>query len=309
MVEFFVNLNGVKMKVSKGKKKKSILCVGYGIKGIGKSTFAAGAKDVIFLGPEDGTNELDVSRLEGINTYKSIYDGLEWLKKQNYKSLAVDTLDWIERIFIKKILGSGNSLAKSNGGYGAGYEALLTEFIKFKDAINILRDKKKMNIILLAHCKVKQFNDPQTSQPYDRYNLKLTETTNVSVGGFIQEWVDDVLFMNYEVATTGEGKAARGVSTRTRKMWTEQMPAFDAKNRSSLPFEMPLEWNCYAVAKAFKVEVDETSKEVNERIDRLLLSCDEQVIKNVTTSVTKSKGSVTELQRIETKLKILMEGK
>ena len=59
----------------------------------------------------------------------------------------------------------------------------------------------------------------------------------------IRQSCDAVLFANYKVIVKnidrGSGKATGNAE---RRMFTECRPAFDAKNRFGLPFEMPLAW-------------------------------------------------------------------
>src|SRR5690606_6797828 len=65
---------------------------------------------------------------------------------------------------------------------------------------------------------------------------------------------DCVLFANFKT-TTAKAKGAtkaKAWGDGTRVMFTERRPAFDAKNRFDLPFEMSLSWEEFSdhVAKA-----------------------------------------------------------
>ena len=67
----------------------------------------------------------------------------------------------------------------------------------------------------------------------------------------IQEWCDEVLFATFKVFTkqTDEGfdrKRTQGIGTGERILRTVERPAHVAKNRLSLPEELPLDWNAYA---------------------------------------------------------------
>jgi len=101
-----------------------------------------------------------------------------------------------------------------------------------------LRAKKGMNVILLAHTEVKRY-DPPDSDPYDRYHLKLHK----SASALWQEWADIVLFANYKtrIEKTDVGfnkEVRRGKGTGERIIYTEERPAFLAKNRWGLPPEI-----------------------------------------------------------------------
>ena len=84
--------------VSKGKIKKPILAVVYGPDGVGKSTFAASAPHPIFLGTEDGTSHLDVTRFPTPQNFEDVFRAIKELSesKHDYKTLVIDTLDWLE---------------------------------------------------------------------------------------------------------------------------------------------------------------------------------------------------------------------
>ncbi len=126
-------------------------------------------------------------------------------------------------------------------GYGRGWIEALTYWSDYVDAINYLRSEKKMTIIQTAHAIAKKYNDP-TTEPYDRYQIKLQD----KAAGKMLEHSDIVLFANYRVTTIKDGKDkknVRAVGAGERIMFTEERPAFVAKNRYSLPAEMPLDWN------------------------------------------------------------------
>jgi hypothetical protein len=73
--------------------------------------------------------------------------------------------------------------------------------------------------------------------------------------GIAEEWADCVLFANFRVYTTAtkqgfEKKVVRGVGTGERVVYTEERPGFRAKNRYSLPPELPFGWAEFAAALA-----------------------------------------------------------
>jgi hypothetical protein len=73
-----------------------------------------------------------------------------------------------------------------------------------------------------------------------------------SAGALVKEWADTVLFATQKVYTRSTEAAgptkgkARGTSTGERVMYTEERPAWQAKNRYGLPLELPLSWNAFA---------------------------------------------------------------
>ena len=63
----------------------------------------------------------------------------------------------------------------------------------------------------------------------------------------IREAVSTVLFANFETIARKEkgAKKAKAFGDGRRVMFTERRPAFDAKNRFDLPFEMDLSWKAF----------------------------------------------------------------
>jgi hypothetical protein len=110
-----------------------------------------------------------------------------------------------------------------------------------------------MNVICIAHAAIRTFTDPEQNAAYDRYQLKLAgQGAKTDASALWREAVDCVLFANFEVTTSttkGERKA-KAFGDGSRKIYTERRPAFDAKNRFGLPFELPLSWEEFARACA-----------------------------------------------------------
>ena len=110
-------------------------------------------------------------------------------------------------------------------------------------AFDRLRDRG-MIVIVVAHSAVVRFEAPD-SDGYDRYQLRLHK----QVEPLIVEWADAVLFCVEQTrAVKTEDGRKRGISTGQRVMHTVERAAWRAKNRYSLPAEMPLEWSSLQAA-------------------------------------------------------------
>jgi len=291
--------------VTKGKLKLPHLLLLYGPDGVGKSSFGAQAPSPIFLGPEKGTAELDVARFPTPKSWEDIMTACQELATatHSYKTLVIDTLDWLEPLVYSHVCKKydTDSIEHAAGGYGKGYREAYNEMVEFRHKLTALRELKKMNIILLAHSKVTTFQDPTTESGYSRYELKLQESASVSMRSMWREYVDAVLFCNFETFSKGKGKDARGVTTRERKMWTERDAAFDAKNRFKLPYEMALDFIAYD--KAVISSPDETAEDISGRIESLLKkTTDEKLKKSVSEKALQHSANPKELKRIEDKL-------
>ncbi len=217
----------------------------HAVDGVGKTTFAAGAPEPVFLCSEEGTAHLDVARLPAPLTWFDVLEAVRVLTEDehDFKTLVFDTLDWLEPLCWAHVCAMGGKKDIEDFGYGKGYVAALDHWRALYQRLDGLVRKRGMNVVLLAHSAVKRVDDPQTG-PFDRYRIKLHERA----GDLAREWVDAVLFGRHEVFTFEKNGKRRGKSTGARVMHTRWTAAYDAKNRFDLPETLPLDWEEFAAA-------------------------------------------------------------
>jgi hypothetical protein len=226
----------------KGPQQQPMRVLLYGVEGVGKSTFGAEAPGAIFLGAEDGTALLDVTRFPAPETWADVLDAVRVLTNDahEYRTLVLDSADWLEPLVWQHVCRQANaaSIEEVGGGYGKGYTAALDHWRIFLAALEGLRRAKGMHVVTLAHSVIKAFKNPE-GPDFERYELKL----NQKAAGVLKEWHDAVLFANFEAYThEDKRKRVRGVSTGARLIHTERKAAFDAKCRYSVPETLPLSW-------------------------------------------------------------------
>lgn len=219
----------------------------YGQAGVGKSTFAAGMPSPIFLGSEDGSGHLDVARFPQPRNLREILSNLSLLlkEKHDYKTVIVDSLDWVEPLIWEEVARSRGKQHVEDIGFGKGYVQALTWWKVLLDNFDELRDKHKARICLLAHSQIKQFHDPEAEDGdgFDRYQLKLHQ----KAAELVSEWSDVKLFARFEYARQGKRTETR------RVLCTRQTKAFDAKTRYRIPDTLELSWN--ALEQAIKESI------------------------------------------------------
>ena len=103
-----------------------------------------------------------------------------------------------------------------------------------------------MSVFIIAHSEVKRYDAPD-SEPYDRYIPKLHK----GAAALLQEVSDIVLFATYRMQTVksevGFGKkVTRAVGGGDRVLYTEERPAYLAKQRYNLPPAIPMDWAQFA---------------------------------------------------------------
>lgn len=245
----------------KGRQKKPVRSVLYGPEGIGKSTFGAGAPGAIFLGLEDGTAHLDVTRFPSPESFEDVRDAIDLLinEEHEFQTLVIDTVDWLEPLLWDFICRRDKKENIEDYGYGKGYVAALSEWRVFLASIERLQAKRGMHLVLLAHAHIRPFKNPE-GEDYDRYQLKLHD----KAASLIKEWCDDLLFAQHATYTNRDKdtKRVKAVSDGARFIHTVRTAAFDAKNRHNLPETLPLSWEEYwAGVEAFRPADPETMRQ------------------------------------------------
>lgn len=218
----------------------------YGVHGIGKSTLAAAAPAPIFICTEEGANEIDVPKFPIVSTRAQVLDILRTLYKEKhaYQTVVLDSADWLEDFITAELLKEYTEKELAYGREALYAEGKLSDVL---GAFNMLRLKRNMGVVVIAHSEIRRFDSPLT-EPFDRYQPKLSGR----MSSLLQEWADAVLFATYDITVQKEDvgfnrQVRRGVSSGDRILYTEERPAFYAKNRYAMPPELPLSWG--AVAK------------------------------------------------------------
>lgn len=234
----------------------------YGIEGIGKSTTAAAAPTPIFVPTEDGLDQIDCASFPLAKSLADVESALRTLiqEQHDFETVVLDSADWLERLVWDVLCAQYGvaNIEKVDGGYARGYTHALTHWRRLLADLNLLRTQRGMCVILLAHAKVERFEDPEHAA-YDRYSPRLHK----HVTALLTEWCDAVLFATRRIITRTDpggggfgrdrtiaaglgrdcsGSGGGGGGGGERILRTVGSPACVAKNRYSLPAELPLSW-------------------------------------------------------------------
>lgn len=206
----------------------------YAPEGVGKTTFGTQTEAPLFACTERGTDNFDVPRVN-CKSWEDIREVISYLLKEahEFKTLVIDTLDWMEALLIDDICKKGSKNSIEDFGFGKGYVKLEEETRKFSHGLDMLIEKG-IAVYLLAHAKIEKFNDPELSDPLDRWQMKCHKRTTP----IYKEWADAVLFANHDRQVI-EGKAIGGYQ---RKVWGTHTAARDAKNRYNIPDGIELDY-------------------------------------------------------------------
>lgn len=232
--------------IRRGKQPGADRVLIYGPEGVGKSTFAGQAEDVVFQATEDGVRFLDTASLPEPKTFSDVLEQYAALidGEHEFKTLVIDTLDWLEALIIEAVCDENDWKSIEDPGWGKGFVQVGLKWRQVISHLDRLR-AKGMQIILVAHSDVKMFNSPD-EEGYSRFTLAMSK-----VGSAIcKQWVDSVLFARYETFTKkGKDQQVKGMSSGRRLLHTTWKAAYDAKNRCGLPEEILLSWDDYKSAR------------------------------------------------------------
>lgn len=240
------------IQISKGRRAVPVRAIIYGPEGIGKTSLAAQFPDPLFLDVEGGTDHLDVARVvcpKWADLYSAVKEVAD--NPSVAKTVVIDTADWAERALIEHILAQGRKSSIEDFGYGKGYTILAEEWCRFLGHCDRL-SAAGLHVVFCAHSTVKRLSPPDSTDGFDRYELKLTK----QVAPAMKEWSDLLLFCKFKLhiveGSDGKNKAQGG---RERVMYATHSAAWDAKNRYSLPDEMPM--SIGALAQIFRAKPED----------------------------------------------------
>ena len=239
--------------IHKGKSSRPPRLLIYGCEGIGKSTFGASTPSAVVIQTEDGLDRIDCESFPLAQTFDEFISYLNALvtEEHSYRSVVLDSVDWLERLIWDHCCKSYGvkSIEKVDGGYGKGYVIALTYWRQVIDLLRTLRDKKDMIIILLAHAKIENFSDPESS-PVSRFSPRIHK----AAASLLSEWADAVLLATREMG------ASRGNKGGDRILRTIGSPSCVAKNRYSLPEVLPFEWDALKQAMTAETKAKSTKQ-------------------------------------------------
>lgn len=231
-------------------RESPVTAIIYGKDGVGKSSFCAGAPSVVFVTVEGGLDNIDALAVPTPKTWQEVLDSVAALAVDDRcKTIAIDSLDWLEQIcwahICKVGIGDGKSRNVSNieaFGWGKGYNAALAEWRKL---LMVLEEAKRngKNVLMTAHALLKGVKNP-FGEDYDAWVLKMHE----KAAGLMREWVDVVAYCELDIALHKENDRTKSISTGKRVMRCSPSGGTTTKTRYNLPEVLPLDWNAFSAA-------------------------------------------------------------
>lgn len=218
---------------------KALRLLLHGGEGVGKTTFACGAPNAYLLDLEGGRGLCSPKMAQEPATYSSVLEHVGALIEQDheYKTLIVDSLDVLEAMITDQVCKAGGYSSISSPAYGRGYAERSRAWSTFWAALDCLRERRNMVIILIAHSQIVKVEDP-ILPAFDKHTLHLYKTETAKA----IEWPDIVGFCVVKTYTTKDGERNLATAAGERMLMTRNNPAYSAKNRYDMPEEIPLSW-------------------------------------------------------------------
>lgn len=235
--------------VSRGARQQAQRIVAYGPGGIGKSSLTALLPNVKIIDIEDGSNELDVARVElpagrawtwellreAVNT-PAVWAGVD--------NLVIDTGTRAEELAVAWTIANvkhekGHAVADIEGyGFGKGFSHVYDTFLPLLGDLDA-HVRAGRNVVLICHDCTTSVPNP-TGEDWLRYEPRLQSPASGknSIRHRVREWCDHMLFIGYDLFVNKEGKAT-GSGTRT--IYPVEMPHCMAKSRrlsAAVPYTM-----------------------------------------------------------------------
>lgn len=211
-----------------GKQKKRRKITIYGSHGNGKSTIASKFPKSLFLATEDGTSNIDCTRVELDSAIETLQAANECISS-DFETIVLDSADWFEKM-IEDALHQENFKTD----YGKGAIEIDRRFGKLLDQFDACIEAGK-TVVIICHQEIRKAEDV-AGNTWDQIKPKLSKR----VCERLLEWSDIVLHMKREdFIRTEEGEFGRkkGIATTTgrRILCSDSHPSFIAKTRYELP--------------------------------------------------------------------------
>ncbi len=171
-------------KATSGKETgKPPLVLVHGEHGVGKTGFIDSMREAgmnpILGDVEDGSRNYELTRINlAESDYPEILEFLYELRDgdHTHDALGLDSLDFIENKIVEHVLeqDGSKSINQAGGGYGAGWRKVKTHFSDVIRAVNQLRAKRGMVVVVTAHSDVKRYEHPE-HPAFDRIVPRLNE--------------------------------------------------------------------------------------------------------------------------------------
>lgn len=201
----------------------------------GKTTWAAGFPNVIFLATESGHNALPVYKVD-IDTWPKFVEACRELAAgdHEFKNVAIDTVDNLWALCRQHVCEKHKVEHEADLAYGRGHALILGEFSRVLTRLSML----PLGLVLISHATNQEIST-RTGSYYKSVPSLPDKARKLLLG-----MSDFILHFQIEEGADGDGRAAlqRHVRTKPSKF-------YDAGDRTGrLPDPLPMQYGAFAAA-------------------------------------------------------------
>ena len=217
----------------------------YGPAGVGKTTFGRDSEKPVMILTEDGCPH-GIPKLPSkgkLEKWTDILGAVNFLIKEDHdrESVVLDTLNGAEELCRQHVCDrdfEGRWLPERGkegfNQWGLGDKRAAQEFVRLLNGLEILRIKKNMRVILLAHDGLHR-----CSNSFGDDFMKVGADMNRHTWALVMRWADHIGHATKDVmAATKKGeRVAKPKGDNTRWVYFDGEPGRDAKSRAG--YELP----------------------------------------------------------------------
>ena len=264
----------------------------YGRPGVGKSTFAAGSPNPLFLDIERGSGALEVDRCTPCN-WKAVKETITDFPA-GYTTIVIDTLDALEKYIFADVCAEADVRTIEDIGYGKGYARAVDRWIELLGLLDGLRLSRGIEVILIAHSTVRTMTNPSGSD-YTKWELSV----HAKSVGLITAWADTILFADIDHTVTENEK----ILVTGRRILRAAPGAWEAKCRyRGTPAVLENSYEAYAAArsKAGAKSVKELAAIAQSMVVNVPdLETQKKIVKYIEDNLANGKNLATAIERMK----------
>lgn len=183
------------------------------------------------------------------DTEQKLIDQLSALLRDehDFHTLLIDSVTGLEAMFIEQVVADdpkATNIQMAAGGYGAGRKVVAAKHMRVRKAAEMLRAKRKMNVIFLAHSDINRL-DPPDQESFTQYGLRLHKESEAP---YIDQ-TDLVGLIKQPTALIGEDRKRAIGTGDERVLVCTATPAAVTKNRLGITDEIDIELGKNPLAK------------------------------------------------------------
>jgi hypothetical protein len=232
------------MEIVTTKANTSPILAIYGPEGIGKTTLSSRFPHAVHLLLEEGLpTGVEVQALAHRTDLSGVLASLRWLyeAEHQFQTLVIDTLDALEARVLAHVCNENRWQTIETPSFGKGWVAADVEWRRVLGALDHIRRKRGMTVVLIAHSSVERVDDPRAPS-YTSYQLRLHRRARA----LVLDACDLVGFLSTDIHVISEDRGfgherARADGGSQRYLFVEGRPAFAAKNRYGMPPKIPVD--------------------------------------------------------------------